>query len=244
MIKGFAERDHGTGTMERADPDGLVLSRTTEQEDLADGVEPYGIRANERGNQDGDSFQPIRDTGCRYHASDAPGFVGVVPGEHVRFRFEFSGGPVDQRDRRIPAGRWSTWVAEGDWTRPKPPSKKPAPKRPARRTTTPRPYRGGTGASRPMYYAGGIDPDPAVHETYDVTIRFRSGGQEYFTEIEVEVLSVDAAKDRVWVRTTNLEPLDVAPEGQTPLIVAPQRTGYFLLSELDKPTVPMALPGP
>ena len=242
MIKGFMERDDATGVMRADNPSGLVLSRTAEQEDLRGGFERYGVRSNMIGNSDKDAFLPFRDTGPRYEGADDPGFHGSVKeGEHVRFRLEFSGGPVDRRDRSLKVGRWSDWVAEGDYTRPKPPSKKPGPKGPGGHHTKPRPYHGTAGRRHPMLYGGGIDPDPGVDETYSVEIRFASEGQEYTTEIEMRVTSVDAKRDRVYLETTNDEPLDVAPEGHQPLVVEAHRRGFFKLSDIQHPTTPMAL---
>jgi hypothetical protein len=105
MIKGFAEHDEGTGVMKPSHPPGMQLSRTQEQEDLREGVEPYGLRDNKLGNNENDSFTPVRDTGCLYRGKDEPGMRHIQPGEHVRFRFEFSGGPVDRRDRQRKIGR-------------------------------------------------------------------------------------------------------------------------------------------
>jgi hypothetical protein len=130
-IRGFAERDDGTGTMRPADPPRLKLDRNNHQEDLRGGIAPYGVRSSLIGNTDTDEFLPVRETGCEYKASDSPGMENVKPGEHARFKFEFRGGPVDRRDRSS-LGQWSEWVVEGDYDRPKgggppPPKKKPPP---------------------------------------------------------------------------------------------------------------------
>jgi outer membrane protein OmpA-like peptidoglycan-associated protein len=129
-IRGFAERDRGTGVMQPADPLGLKLDRANYQEDLRGGVARYGVRDEPIGNVDKDQFLPDRDTGCLYKGADDPGMEGIIEGEHARFHFEFRGGPVDRRLRSAPIGPWSNWVVEGDYNRPKPPPSKPTEKKP------------------------------------------------------------------------------------------------------------------
>jgi outer membrane protein OmpA-like peptidoglycan-associated protein len=126
-VRGFAERDGGTGVMRPAPPLGLKLDRSKWQEDLRGGVARYGVRDEPIGNTDKDEFLPDRDTGCRYRGADSPGMQSIAEGEHVRFHFEFRGGAVDRRLRSVPIGAWSDWVVEGDYTRPKPPPKTPTP---------------------------------------------------------------------------------------------------------------------
>jgi outer membrane protein OmpA-like peptidoglycan-associated protein len=123
-IKGFAERDHGTGTMVPANPPGQTLGPSIGyQEDLREGVLHYGIRSETR-NEDKDSFSdPLsddRETGCEYTGSDTPGMANGKPGEHMRFHFDFRGRPVDRRYRstQLDSWAWREWTVEGDWIVP------------------------------------------------------------------------------------------------------------------------------
>ena len=113
----FAERDRGTGVMKTEAPPGITCGPgAAEQEDLfrLGALLRYGVRSSPIGNRDGDEFLPDRNTGCEYQGSDRPGMPGGVPGEHMRFKFEFRGGPVDRATRMIPVGQWSSWTVIGD----------------------------------------------------------------------------------------------------------------------------------
>jgi hypothetical protein len=117
-LRGFAERDHGTGVMKPDNPPGMVLDPAKYQEDLRGGLWHYGIRSEYR-NEDNDEFLPERETGCEYKGSDTPGMTGRE-GEHMRFRFEFRGRPVDRRFRslELKGQPWREWTVEGDWVVP------------------------------------------------------------------------------------------------------------------------------
>ena len=117
-IRGFAERDKGTGVMKPDNPPGMVLNANKYQEDLRGGLWHYGIRSEHR-NEDYDEFLPERETGCEYHGADTPGMNGAE-GEHMRFHFEFRGRPVDRRYRSLElmGQPWREWTVEGDWVVP------------------------------------------------------------------------------------------------------------------------------
>jgi outer membrane protein OmpA-like peptidoglycan-associated protein len=124
-IKGIAERDRGTGVMAPANPAGLTLGPGIDyQEDLRGGIWHYGIRSEVIGNQDEDSFSdplsPDRETGCEYRGSDTPQMANGQPGEHMHFRFDFRGRPVDRRNRamQLDSWTWREWTVEGDWIVP------------------------------------------------------------------------------------------------------------------------------
>jgi outer membrane protein OmpA-like peptidoglycan-associated protein len=126
-IKGFAERDHGTGTMVPANPAGLTLGPGIDyQEDVRGGRWHYGIRSELIGNTDEDSFSdPLslsfnRETDCVYTGSDTPGMQNGRPGEHMHFRFDFRGRPVDRRNRamQLDSWTWREWSVDGDWVVP------------------------------------------------------------------------------------------------------------------------------
>jgi hypothetical protein len=183
VLKGYSERDQASGTMvrERVHLVGGILDPTTEREDarVSSSHLPYGHRFWEnvtrtlpRPNQEEDSFLPDRETGCTYEGGDEPGMRSRLPGEHLRFRFEFRGGPVDALQGRAPVGAWHNWVVWGDFTLPRPtpppppppppttgppptPLPTPTPTRPA-----PPPYRGPTigpapGPARPLVFCYG-----------------------------------------------------------------------------------------
>jgi outer membrane protein OmpA-like peptidoglycan-associated protein len=121
QIKGIAERDHGTGVMTPANPPGLTLGPGIDyQEDLRGGLWHYGIRSEQIGNQDEDSFLLDRETGCEYKGSDTPGMTNGQPGEHMHFVFDFRGRPVDRRNRamQLDSWTWREWTVEGDWIVP------------------------------------------------------------------------------------------------------------------------------
>jgi outer membrane protein OmpA-like peptidoglycan-associated protein len=117
-IRGFAERDRGTGVMQRVNPPNMVLDTWLYQEDLRDGLWVYGLRSVKIGNTDHDQFLPDRATGCKYRGIDSPGMHNRDRLESMRFRFEFRGAPVDSLNRSVPVPgySWSEWVVEGDFS--------------------------------------------------------------------------------------------------------------------------------
>jgi hypothetical protein len=140
------------------------------------------LRDNKLGNNENDSFTPVRDTGCLYKGKDEPGMRHIQPGEHVRFRFEFSGGPVDRRDRQRKIGRWSEWAVHGDYTFTPEPPDKPKDKPPKSDETKPRPYKGPRHGSAHFHYGGGIEEDPTIGDTYPVRLYFMSGGRQHHAD--------------------------------------------------------------
>ena len=141
-VKGFAERiqPDGTVTPSRLPLVGGPIDRTTEREDSRGGHSwmPYGHRFFDdptrqvpRPNQDEDSFNPDRETGCHYVGGDEPGMTGNTPGQRMRFEFNFRGGPVDACRTRAEIGSWSSWTVSGDFTipggAPPPPPPPPTP---------------------------------------------------------------------------------------------------------------------
>ena len=132
-LRGFAERDGGTGTMQAVQVDlvGGPLHPTTWREDAREGNGdlPYGHRYWDdaleiapRPNQDEDSFLDDREHGTRYHGVDEPGMETTIENERMRFRFEFHGGPVERfQGVRRRLGGWRTWVVRGDYAPPPPP---------------------------------------------------------------------------------------------------------------------------
>jgi hypothetical protein len=116
-IRGFAQRDKGTGVMAPADPPGLPLDPGIFKEDLRGGILPYGVRAM-GSNTDKDRFLPNRLTGPLYKGADDPGFIGVKPNEQLHFHFEFHGTPVNSNlngcpGRGVPAGPTRQWIVRG-----------------------------------------------------------------------------------------------------------------------------------
>lgn len=138
-VRGFAERDGGTGTLtrERVHLVGGVMDPGTYREDARAGNPdlPYGhrywdpIRVVPRPNQEEDSFLDDRESGCDYEGSDEPGMQSTTPGEQMRFRFEFRGAPVDGCHGRGRVGGWQEWVVWGETTTPQeePPEPEPEP---------------------------------------------------------------------------------------------------------------------
>ena len=174
VLSGYAERDYGTGVMqsETIPLVGGNLDRAVEREDARNGVAafPYGhrywdslTRTQPRRNQQEDSFLPDRERGCAYRGGDEPRMISSLPGEHIRFRFAFRGGPVDNRRGRQPAGPWNSWVVWGDRTVPlaTPPSggTTPPPTAPVRQ---PPPSPSSQGAQPPVRDTYGMTSDTAI----------------------------------------------------------------------------------
>jgi outer membrane protein OmpA-like peptidoglycan-associated protein len=226
-LRGFAERDGGTGVMKPADPPGLKLDRSVYQEDLRESVWHYGIRSEKIGNTDKDQFLPDRETGCEYKGADDPGMNNGVPGEHMRFHFEFRGAPVHRNDRDILLRPWSKWTVEGDYTVPKGPGPGGKPgsggtQKVVRATS--RKAKGSPTKSYGSYYGGGIDPKAKVGEEYDMSIDFRVRGRSEIFTYEVHVKVTQADDQSVTVVTSNADDLNLAPPNTPEIVLKAHKT--------------------
>jgi outer membrane protein OmpA-like peptidoglycan-associated protein len=126
-IKGFAERDHGTGTMVPANPAGLTLGPGIDyQEDVRGGRWHYGIRSELIGKYRrrlifGPTFtfvQPrdrlhVHGFGYSWHAKWPAWRTYALP---LRLPWP----PVDRRNRamQLDSWTWREWSVDGDWVVP------------------------------------------------------------------------------------------------------------------------------
>ena len=204
MIKGspsaIAAPCYGAGRSE-----GLVLSPTTEQEDLADGTNRTGCDRT-AGNQDGDEFRPSATPAVASRLR-CPGFIGVVPGEHCAFASSSAPAPLIAA-----AGRCrSACGARGwprDWTRPNR-LRGGARRRDRPAPTTPRPYGAARARAGPCTTRAGSIPT-RVHETYG-SHPLPQRGSGVLHEIEMEVVSVEPGRTACgYARRPRA--VDVAPE--------------------------------
>lgn len=109
----------------------------------------------------------------------------------------------------------------------------------------PRPWDGpvGTRAGSLVYVSGLTDPPPLGVHT--LTVALRSGGRMYLADTEFEVMSVTGTE--VVTRSANTRPLNLAPEGDPPLILGvhtPGRLSRELIRQRQsrEPEVDAALP--
>jgi hypothetical protein len=166
-------------------------------------------------------------------------FQAFQEGDRVHFRFEFTGGPVDRRNRQLAVGRWSKWVVYGDYTRHPEPSDDPDHKPHNPNETKPRPYKGPMKRGAKFNYGGGIEDDPTIDETYAVRLYFTGGGgHQYFADVDMRVTGIRSKI--VYLQTVSNQPQNLAPEGEVPIIV-PAGEKFISLEDLKKIYVPMAL---
>lgn len=184
-------------------------------------------------NLDTDQFvDPNREDGCTYKGSDKPGLVGG-PNEELHFHLWFRGGPVDACNGGTEIGEWREWEVIGDRVPPKPPQKKQEPTPKPRRRTGPRPYSGPTtGNVIPARYAGGLPNSPSHTTFYTVRFSFESQGQTHYTQLQMFLEEIDEKNGRIVLRSMNTTPLDIAPEGHTPIVVDPGHQAIVYLSEV------------
>ncbi len=143
-VRGFVERDGGTGVM--VDDPGIVivggrLDRNTWLEDSrVGGAHPYGhryfdatrmvLRPNDDQWAENDKFlsPDSRGDGCDYEGSDQPNTRTDIPGETVHMHLEFQGAPVDAcADPRTPLWGWERWNVDGQFTKRRQPPPTPTP---------------------------------------------------------------------------------------------------------------------
>lgn len=259
-VKGYFNHDNGTGVLKAWPhllPNGNLLDPVHPQEDgqyspsrgTSKTQQAYGHRyttdlartiikpAARRllaQNLKTDQFvDPDREDGCTYEGSDKPGFIGE-PNEEFHFHLWFRGGPVDACNGGVEIGEWKEWEVIGDRVPPKPPPKqpKPSPTPKSGRRTTPRPYSGpGTGNDIPARYAGGL-PDTPTRGIYTVTLAFESQGQTFYTQLQLFVMEIDEKIGRLELTSMNTTPLNIAPEGHTPIVVRPAHPAIIHLSEV------------
>jgi hypothetical protein len=260
-VKGYFNHDNGTGvlrTWPHLLPNGKLLDPNNPQEDgqysptrgTLKSQQAYGHRyvtdqarriikpAARRllaQNLNTDQFvDPNREDGCTYEGFDKPGFVGE-PNEEFHFHLWFRGGPVDACNGAVEIGQWKEWEVVGDHVPPKPPPKKPTPPpmpKPGRRNT-PRPYSGPiTGNDIPARYAGGLPDMPTAGRIYTVTLAYESQGQTFYAPLQLAVIEIDEKNERLELISMNTTPLDIAPEGHTPIVVRPGHPAIIYLIEV------------
>jgi len=211
---------------------------------------PYGhrfvdaSRRTERANSPEDSFTPKRGDGPNYKGLDTPGIeqepppfdTNLNPGDTYVMNLEFMGAPVDTcsaeaaeggaiptRPDPVPIGGWNTWTAKGRYTKPgggsvpPPSSGKPPPS-----LTLPRPYAGNATAAPPtnLFYAGGLGANPHLGPAI-VRVKFTTKSGQHFSMIPVNV--TEAALDPVTFVLASPVKINVAPEGEPPIVFIPGR---------------------
>ena len=83
---------------------------------------------------------------------------------------------------------------------------------------TPRPYEGSVVGSFEFGYISGLPLDPQMGTNYPVRIGFRSNGAVYTAVIGFAV--TNTTPTHVEMESTNADPLNVAPDGHPPLVIA------------------------
>jgi len=85
----------------------------------------------------------------------------------------------------------------------------------------PRPFTGKADAPPPhLWYVGGLGVNPTPGH-YTVKVQFESNGAPCQSTFPVDVVSVTA--EVVTIRTANPDPLNIAPEGDTEIVIIPGR---------------------
>jgi outer membrane protein OmpA-like peptidoglycan-associated protein len=228
---------------------GVLLDPTTFHED-GDGSAGswYGHRfdlaGNLRPNRGNDSFLPNPFNGCDYHGTDAPGTGRSDSRDGFRFHLEFWGMPYDRCNpamNLILASQGSHWTVDGQmlpYIPPTPPPA-PAPQNPGNgpgpgghgagpqvlpTPITPRPTHAQPAGTHQSIYAGNISPLAHVGDHYTLRLVFRSGSGSnmYYFAIGVTVTAITDTD--ITVVTENNDTLNVAPEGDAPIILAPHKS--------------------
>ena len=185
-VRGFVERDSGTGIM--VDDPGItlvggVLDRNIWLEDARDGNPrlPYGHRywdttrtfprsnTDTVSNNDKFSSPDDREQGCAYEGSDQPQAGSKKPGETVHLHMEFRGAPVDACNAPgVPLWGWEEWLVDGTVTVPRQPPPIPKPR--------PGPSKPPQGPSAPTGPVTHITPRPATtRPVRPVALRYAGG---------------------------------------------------------------------
>jgi hypothetical protein len=227
---------------------GVLLDATTFHED-GDGSAGswYGHRfdlaGNLRPNRGNDSFLPNPYNGCDYHGTDAPGTGRGDHTEGFRFHLEFWGMPFDRCNpamNLILQSQGSHWTVDGDMQPvPPTPTPTPAPSGPGGgggqgghgvgpqvlpTPVTPRGTSARPAGGHEAIYAGNIAPQAQVGEFYTLRLIYRSGAGNnlYYVGVGVRVTAVTATD--ITVETVNTETLNVAPEGDAPIVLTPHKS--------------------
>jgi outer membrane protein OmpA-like peptidoglycan-associated protein len=88
---------------------------------------------------------------------------------------------------------------------------------PSSREVTPRPFPGKVSGTFDFGYVSGLPLDPEMNTNYPVRIGFRSEGSVYTAVVGFAV--TNKTPTHVEMESTNTEPLNVAPEGDPPLVI-------------------------